>query len=73
MVFNDHLFTIDSAAKNSLATIQEINAVIFDVQAHQVATCPKKIMQKKLWKKHFFNAKPITFSFFDTVDFSPIK
>jgi hypothetical protein len=48
MVFNDHLFTIDSAAKNSLATIQEINAVIFDVQAHQVATCPKKIMQKKL-------------------------
>ena len=36
MVLNDHLLPVDPAAQNPLAAIQEIDAVVLDVEPDQV-------------------------------------
>ena len=37
MVLNDHLLAVDPAAEDPLAAVQEVDAVVLDVEADQVA------------------------------------
>jgi hypothetical protein len=38
MMFHDHLLAVDPAAENPLAAIEEVNAVVFNVETNQIAT-----------------------------------
>ena len=47
MVLNDHLLPVDPAAQDPLAAVQEVDAVVLDVEADQVAACGKQILTSK--------------------------
>ena len=56
MVLNDHLLPVDPAAQDPLAAVQEVDAVVLDVEADQVAACGvsrKTIFYIKVFRKNF--------------------
>ena len=41
-MFDDHLLLVGAAAEDALAGVEEVDAVVLDVEAHQVAACMER-------------------------------